>query len=192
MSDSSEQMEFSPTKFEQVATCEKLRDTVTGILALHKSLHEMDGRSLSPRNSYKDLYLSSTQAMIRRKEELIANDDSKQNRGSRISAIYSKSPWRNLPEFQEFHAAPQSDDFWSLPLRDERPKCEPLRNTVRGRMTQKWDSVFLLRRPKDSQVHQAFGTFCVTTQTSGMRVTLATETSGPGGTHAFAYFHPKG
>ncbi|GFX05629.1 hypothetical protein TNCV_3435331 [Trichonephila clavipes] len=70
MSDTSEQMEFSPTKFEQVATCEKLRDTVTGISALHKSLHEMDGRSPSPRNSYKDLYLSRTQAMIKRKEEL--------------------------------------------------------------------------------------------------------------------------
>ncbi|GFW42588.1 nucleic-acid-binding protein from transposon X-element [Trichonephila clavipes] len=68
MSDTSEQMEFSPTKFEQVAACEKLIDTVTGISALHKSLHEMDGRSPSPRNSYKDLYLSSTQA--RRKEEL--------------------------------------------------------------------------------------------------------------------------
>ncbi|GFU45079.1 hypothetical protein TNCV_4235601 [Trichonephila clavipes] len=70
MSDTSEQMEFSPTKFEQVASCEKFRDTVTGISALHKSLHEMDGRSPSPRNSYKDLYLSATQAMIRRKEEL--------------------------------------------------------------------------------------------------------------------------
>ncbi|GFY22915.1 hypothetical protein TNCV_2181761 [Trichonephila clavipes] len=63
-------MEYSPTKFEQVGACEKLRDTVTGISALHKSLHEIDGRSPSPRNSYRDLYLSSTQAMIRRKEEL--------------------------------------------------------------------------------------------------------------------------
>ncbi|GFV36946.1 hypothetical protein TNCV_4545341 [Trichonephila clavipes] len=70
MSDTSEQMEFSPTKFAQVAACEKLRDTVTGISALHKSLQEMDGRSPSPRNSYKDLYLSSTQAMIRKKEKL--------------------------------------------------------------------------------------------------------------------------
>ncbi|GFS70519.1 hypothetical protein TNCV_2671401 [Trichonephila clavipes] len=72
MSDSSEQMEFSPKKFEQVATCEKLRVTVTGISALHKSLHEVDRRSPSPRNSYTDLYLSSTQAMIRRKEELVS------------------------------------------------------------------------------------------------------------------------
>ncbi|GFX66571.1 hypothetical protein TNCV_1794821 [Trichonephila clavipes] len=72
MSDTSEQMEFSPTKFAQVAACEKLRDTVTGISALHKSLHEMDGRSPSPRNSYKDLYLSSTHSMIRKKEELVS------------------------------------------------------------------------------------------------------------------------
>ncbi|GFW72880.1 hypothetical protein TNCV_830071 [Trichonephila clavipes] len=72
MSDTSEQMEFSPTKLAQVAACEKFRDSVTGISALHKSLHEMDGRSPSPRNSYKDLYLSSTQALIRRKKELVS------------------------------------------------------------------------------------------------------------------------
>ncbi|GFY17200.1 hypothetical protein TNCV_1089761 [Trichonephila clavipes] len=30
----------------------------------------MDGRSPSPMNSFKELYLSSTQAMIRRKEEM--------------------------------------------------------------------------------------------------------------------------
>ncbi|GFV51256.1 hypothetical protein TNCV_3726591 [Trichonephila clavipes] len=30
----------------------------------------MDGRSPSPRNSYKELYRSSTQAMIRRMEEM--------------------------------------------------------------------------------------------------------------------------
>ncbi|GFU35496.1 hypothetical protein TNCV_564061 [Trichonephila clavipes] len=39
----------------QVAACEKLRDTVTGISALHKSLHEKDGRSPSPRNSFPEL-----------------------------------------------------------------------------------------------------------------------------------------
>ncbi|GFX75943.1 hypothetical protein TNCV_2239141 [Trichonephila clavipes] len=72
MSDSSDHMEFSPTKFEQVSACEKLGDTVTGILALHKSIHGMDGRSPNPRNSFKDLYLSSTQAMIRRKEEMVS------------------------------------------------------------------------------------------------------------------------
>ncbi|GFU38243.1 hypothetical protein TNCV_2432601 [Trichonephila clavipes] len=72
MSDSSDHMEFSPTKVEQVSACEKLRDTVTGISALHKSIQGMDGRSPSPRNSFKDLYLSSTQAMIRRKEEMVS------------------------------------------------------------------------------------------------------------------------
>ncbi|GFS69624.1 hypothetical protein TNCV_1429331 [Trichonephila clavipes] len=72
MSDSSDNMEFSPTKFDQVSTCEKLRDTVTGISTLHKSIYGMDGRSPSPRNSFKDLYLSSTHAMIRRKEEMVS------------------------------------------------------------------------------------------------------------------------
>ncbi|GFY24594.1 hypothetical protein TNCV_1016401 [Trichonephila clavipes] len=71
MSDSSDQKKFSPTNFEQLAACKKLRDTVTGISALHMSIQGMDGRSPSPRNSFKDLYLS-TQAMIRRKEEMVS------------------------------------------------------------------------------------------------------------------------
>ncbi|GFX47473.1 uncharacterized protein TNCV_618321 [Trichonephila clavipes] len=62
-------MEVSPTRQAQVAACEKLRDTVTGISALHMSLH--DGRSSSPLNSFKELYLTSTQAMIKRKEEMV-------------------------------------------------------------------------------------------------------------------------
>ncbi|GFT37714.1 hypothetical protein TNCV_3098001 [Trichonephila clavipes] len=72
MSDSSDHMEFSPTKFDQVSACEKLRDTITGISTLQKSIYGMDGRSPSPRNSFKDLYLSSTHAMIRRKEEMVS------------------------------------------------------------------------------------------------------------------------
>ncbi|GFU53764.1 hypothetical protein TNCV_618071 [Trichonephila clavipes] len=71
MSDSSDQMVFSPTNFEQSCRLrETKRYTVKGISALHMSIHGMDGRSPSPRNSFKDLYLS-TQAMIRRKEEMI-------------------------------------------------------------------------------------------------------------------------
>ncbi|GFY07889.1 hypothetical protein TNCV_2579211 [Trichonephila clavipes] len=46
-----ENMEVSPTRQAQVAACEKLRDTVTGVSALHMSLH--DGRSPSPKNSFK-------------------------------------------------------------------------------------------------------------------------------------------
>ncbi|GFW55154.1 uncharacterized protein TNCV_115401 [Trichonephila clavipes] len=71
MSDTSDRMEFSPKRQAQVADCERLRDTVTGISALHKSLHEMDGLSPRPRNSFMELYRTSTQAMIRRKEEMV-------------------------------------------------------------------------------------------------------------------------
>ncbi|GFW59498.1 hypothetical protein TNCV_3221521 [Trichonephila clavipes] len=72
MSDTSERMDISPSRLAQVAACEKLRDTITGISALHMSLQGMDGRSSSPRNSFKELYLSITQAMIRRKEVLVS------------------------------------------------------------------------------------------------------------------------
>ncbi|GFY28202.1 hypothetical protein TNCV_4395361 [Trichonephila clavipes] len=70
MSVSSDNMELSPTKSDHVSACEKLRDTVTGISALHSSIYGMDGRSPSPGNSFMDIYLSNNQAMIRRKEEL--------------------------------------------------------------------------------------------------------------------------
>ncbi|GFV24463.1 hypothetical protein TNCV_5004041 [Trichonephila clavipes] len=72
MSESSDYMELSPTKFDQVSACEKLRDTVTGISALHLSIHGMDGRSPSPRNSFMDMYVSGKQTMIRRKEEMVS------------------------------------------------------------------------------------------------------------------------
>ncbi|GFY04935.1 uncharacterized protein TNCV_2175911 [Trichonephila clavipes] len=72
MSESSDYMELSPSKFDQVSTCEKLRDTVTGISALHLSIHGMDGRSPSPGNSFMDMYISGKQAMIRRKEEMVS------------------------------------------------------------------------------------------------------------------------
>ncbi|GFW74704.1 nucleic-acid-binding protein from transposon X-element [Trichonephila clavipes] len=70
MSDTSERMDISPSRLAQVATCEKFRDTVTGISALNMSLQEMDGRSPSPRSSFKEMYLLSTQAMIRKREVL--------------------------------------------------------------------------------------------------------------------------
>ncbi|GFX77340.1 hypothetical protein TNCV_5064661 [Trichonephila clavipes] len=84
MSDFSENMEVSPTRQAQVAACEKLRDTVTGISALHMSLH--DGRSPSTKNSFKELYLTSTQAMIKRKEEMLTT-----NLQSKITSIADAS-----------------------------------------------------------------------------------------------------
>ncbi|GFW74765.1 hypothetical protein TNCV_963401 [Trichonephila clavipes] len=68
MSDISVSMDFSPTRQMQVATCEKLRDTVTGISALHRSMFD-DARSPSPKNSFLELYRMTTQAMTRKKDE---------------------------------------------------------------------------------------------------------------------------
>ncbi|GFV45703.1 hypothetical protein TNCV_1970041 [Trichonephila clavipes] len=71
MSESSDYMELSPSKFDQVSACAKLRDTVTGSSALHLSIHGMAGRSPSPGNSFMDMYISGKQAMIRRKAEML-------------------------------------------------------------------------------------------------------------------------
>ncbi|GFY72657.1 hypothetical protein TNIN_274461 [Trichonephila inaurata madagascariensis] len=73
MSDYSEYMDFSPTRQAKIAACEKLRDTVTGISALHKSLlDESLARLPSPRNSFTELYRMSTQAMAMKKEEMVS------------------------------------------------------------------------------------------------------------------------
>ncbi|GFS47236.1 hypothetical protein TNIN_299551 [Trichonephila inaurata madagascariensis] len=52
---------------------EKLRDTVTGISALHKSLlDESLASSPTHRNSFSEIYRMSTQAMAMKKEEMVS------------------------------------------------------------------------------------------------------------------------
>ncbi|GFW09069.1 hypothetical protein TNCV_3081611 [Trichonephila clavipes] len=64
-------MDFSPTRQMQVKACEKLRDTVHGISALHSSMFD-DARSPSPKNSCMELYQMSTRAMARKKDEMVS------------------------------------------------------------------------------------------------------------------------
>ncbi|GFV87526.1 hypothetical protein TNCV_3281641 [Trichonephila clavipes] len=65
MSESSDYMELSPSKFDQVSACEKLRDTVqVSQLFIYHSRVE---RSPQPRNSFMDMYISGKQAMIRKR-----------------------------------------------------------------------------------------------------------------------------
>ncbi|GFY23033.1 hypothetical protein TNCV_2182941 [Trichonephila clavipes] len=68
----SENMDFSPTRQTQVAACEKLTDTFTGISACHKSMHDESLRSPCPMNSFTELYRMSTQAMAKKKEEMVS------------------------------------------------------------------------------------------------------------------------
>ncbi|GFY66455.1 hypothetical protein TNIN_419611 [Trichonephila inaurata madagascariensis] len=76
MSDYSGNLDFSPTRQAKTAACEKLRDTVTGISALHKSLlDESLASSPTHRNSFSEIYRMSTQAMAMKKEEMIANPE---------------------------------------------------------------------------------------------------------------------
>ncbi|GFS41915.1 hypothetical protein TNIN_20321 [Trichonephila inaurata madagascariensis] len=72
MSDYSGNLDFSPTRQAKIAACEKLRDTVTGISALHKSLlDESLANSPTHRNSFSEIYRMSTQAMAMKKEEMV-------------------------------------------------------------------------------------------------------------------------
>ncbi|GFY48858.1 hypothetical protein TNIN_286321 [Trichonephila inaurata madagascariensis] len=71
MSDYSENLDFSPSRKAKIAACEKLRDTVTDISPLHKSLlDESLASSPSHRNSFSEIYRMSTQAMAMKKEEM--------------------------------------------------------------------------------------------------------------------------
>ncbi|GFV45720.1 hypothetical protein TNCV_640061 [Trichonephila clavipes] len=72
MSESSDYMELSPSKFDQVSACAKLRDTVTGISALHLSIHGMDGRSPSPEILSWTCTFPANRLMIRRKAEMVS------------------------------------------------------------------------------------------------------------------------
>ncbi|GFT80831.1 hypothetical protein TNCV_2714631 [Trichonephila clavipes] len=71
MSDISDFMDFSPTRQSEVAACEKLRDTVHSISALHSSMLE-GARTPSPKNSFLELYQMSTYAMAKKKDELVS------------------------------------------------------------------------------------------------------------------------
>ncbi|GFS93597.1 hypothetical protein TNCV_3775691 [Trichonephila clavipes] len=71
MSDISDFMDFSPTRQSQVAACEKLRDTVHSISALHSSMLE-GGRTPSPKNSFLELYQMSTYDLAKKKDELVS------------------------------------------------------------------------------------------------------------------------
>ncbi|GFY56211.1 hypothetical protein TNIN_84731 [Trichonephila inaurata madagascariensis] len=73
MSDYSGNLDFSPTRQAKIAACEKLRDTVTGISALQKSLlDESLASSPTHRNSFSEIYRMSTQAMAMKKEEMVS------------------------------------------------------------------------------------------------------------------------
>ncbi|GFY74856.1 hypothetical protein TNIN_344731 [Trichonephila inaurata madagascariensis] len=73
MSDYSGNLDFSPTRQAKTAACEKLRDTVTGISALHKSLlDESLASSPTHRNSFSEIYRMSFQAMAMKKEEMVS------------------------------------------------------------------------------------------------------------------------
>ncbi|GFW04026.1 hypothetical protein TNCV_2051421 [Trichonephila clavipes] len=67
---------FADETSSSCSACEKLRDTVTGISALHLSLH--DGRSPNPQNSFTELYRMSTQAIIKRKEEIVSKESTEE------------------------------------------------------------------------------------------------------------------
>ncbi|GFX83058.1 hypothetical protein TNCV_5002061 [Trichonephila clavipes] len=55
MSDISDFMDFSPTRQSKVAACEKLRDTVHSISAMHSSISE-GARTPTKKNSFLELY----------------------------------------------------------------------------------------------------------------------------------------
>ncbi|GFX33317.1 uncharacterized protein TNCV_811791 [Trichonephila clavipes] len=114
MSDYSDNMEFSPTRPTQVATCEKLRDTVTGISTLHMSLHEFTGRSPSPKNSFTELYRMSTEAMIKRKEEMASKESTEE-------FIFSKKTARPVSPTSTQNPIETNNNFSELEQDVEHP-----------------------------------------------------------------------
>ncbi|GFU77206.1 hypothetical protein TNCV_152521 [Trichonephila clavipes] len=67
MSDISDFMDFSPTRQSKVAACEKLRDTVHSISAMHSSISE--GARTPTKNSFLELYQMTSYDLAKKKDE---------------------------------------------------------------------------------------------------------------------------
>ncbi|GFW77004.1 hypothetical protein TNCV_2724341 [Trichonephila clavipes] len=70
MSDISDFMDFSPTRQSKVAACEKLRDTVHSISAMHSSISE--GARTPTKNSFLELYQMTSFDLAKKKDELVS------------------------------------------------------------------------------------------------------------------------
>ncbi|GFW53072.1 hypothetical protein TNCV_3293231 [Trichonephila clavipes] len=66
MSDISDFMDFSPTRQSKVAACEKLRDTVHSISAMHSSISE-GARTPTKKNSFLELYQMTSFDLAKKK-----------------------------------------------------------------------------------------------------------------------------
>ncbi|GFX76092.1 hypothetical protein TNCV_2300071 [Trichonephila clavipes] len=71
ISDISDFMDFSPTRQSKVAACEKLRDTVHSISALHGSISE-GARTPTKKNSFLELYQMTSFDLAKKKDELVS------------------------------------------------------------------------------------------------------------------------
>ncbi|GFU74831.1 hypothetical protein TNCV_2772791 [Trichonephila clavipes] len=69
ISDISDFMDFSPTRQSKVAACEKLRDTVHSISAMHSSISE-GARTPTKKNSFLELYQMTSFDLAKKKDEL--------------------------------------------------------------------------------------------------------------------------
>ncbi|GFW15841.1 hypothetical protein TNCV_1257121 [Trichonephila clavipes] len=67
MSDISDFMDFSPTRQSKVAACEKLRDTVHSISAMHSSISE-GARTPTKKNSFLELYQMTSFDLAKKKD----------------------------------------------------------------------------------------------------------------------------
>ncbi|GFW15791.1 hypothetical protein TNCV_3431771 [Trichonephila clavipes] len=66
ISDISDFMDFSPTRQSKVAACEKLRDTVHSISAMHSSISE-GARTPTKKNSFLELYQMTSFDLAKKK-----------------------------------------------------------------------------------------------------------------------------
>ncbi|GFU81888.1 uncharacterized protein TNCV_2536971 [Trichonephila clavipes] len=71
ISDISDFMDFSPTRQSKVAACEKLRDTVHSISAMHSSISE-GARTPTKKNSFLELYQMTSFDLAKKKDELVS------------------------------------------------------------------------------------------------------------------------
>ncbi|GFT52562.1 hypothetical protein TNCV_4267031 [Trichonephila clavipes] len=77
ISDISDFMDFSPTRQSKVAACEKLRDTVHSISAMHSSISE--GARTPTKNSFLELYQMTSYDLAKKKTNWMSSIHSPTN-----------------------------------------------------------------------------------------------------------------
>ncbi|GFY26488.1 nucleic-acid-binding protein from transposon X-element [Trichonephila clavipes] len=123
ISDISDFMDFSPTRQSKVAACEKLRDTVHSISAMHSSISE-GARTPTKKNSFLELYQMTSYDLAKKKDELKKKQNKKRKNRTKESSeefIFPKKTARPVSPISTQDPTETKNNFSDLEQDVEHP-----------------------------------------------------------------------